>query len=172
MIGEDERRESIPTLAILSTVQALRTALSSVRETSRFDHLTTGDRLCKWKDVAEIIGHGSPTVQFMKVVDRKNIQIEIWERGTGYTLASGSSSTSAAAVAFKLGLCDSDIAVHMPGGDIHIRFGNGFAATMTGPATKICRGHFPMSGRRWEIQLIKPRHRGHFKPAAVYAMAS
>ena len=38
-------------------------------------------------------------VQLMKVLDRANIQIEIWERGAGYTLASGSSSSAAASVA-------------------------------------------------------------------------
>src|SRR6185503_18661161 len=37
-------------------------------------------------------------VQFLKVLDRANIQIEIWERGAGYTLASGSSSSAAGAV--------------------------------------------------------------------------
>ncbi len=79
-------------------------------------------------------------VQFMKVVDRENIQIEIWERGAGYTLASGSSSTASAAVAYKLGLCGSDITVHMPGGDIRITFRDGFFATMTGPVTKVCEG--------------------------------
>jgi diaminopimelate epimerase len=79
-------------------------------------------------------------VQFMQVMDRSNIQIEIWERGAGYTLASGSSSTAAAAVALKLGLCDSDITVHMPGGSLNIQFSNGFCATMTGPVTKICDG--------------------------------
>ena len=79
-------------------------------------------------------------VQFMKVVDRTNIRIEIWERGAGYTLASGSSSTAAAAVALRLGLCDPDITVHMPGGRLHIRFHDGFFATMTGPVTKICDG--------------------------------
>jgi diaminopimelate epimerase len=79
-------------------------------------------------------------VQFMRVLDRGNIQIEIWERGAGYTLASGSSSTAAAAVAYKLGLCNSDITVHMPGGDIIIQFNNGFFATMTGAVTKVCEG--------------------------------
>ena len=34
-------------------------------------------------------------VQFLRVLDRNNIQIEIWERGAGYTLASGSSSSAA-----------------------------------------------------------------------------
>ncbi len=79
-------------------------------------------------------------VQFMKVLDRSNIQIEIWERGAGYTLASGSSSTAAAAVALKLGLCDSNITVHMPGGKIEIQFNNNFLATMTGSVTKVCEG--------------------------------
>jgi diaminopimelate epimerase len=79
-------------------------------------------------------------VQFMKVIDRRNVQIEIWERGAGYTLASGSSSTAAAAVAYKLGLCDSDITVHMPGGNLNINFSDGFQATMTGPVTKVCEG--------------------------------
>jgi diaminopimelate epimerase len=79
-------------------------------------------------------------VQFMKVMDRDNIQIEIWERGAGYTLASGSSSTAAAAVAHKLGLCEPDIIAHMPGGSFRIQFNHDFFATMTGPVTKICDG--------------------------------
>ncbi len=80
-------------------------------------------------------------VQFMRVMDHNNIQIEIWERGAGYTLASGSSSTAAAAVARRLGLCNSDITVHMPGGQIKIQFDDDFAATMTGPVTKVCDGN-------------------------------
>lgn len=79
-------------------------------------------------------------VQFMKVIDQGNIQIEIWERGAGYTLSSGSSSTAAAAVAYKLGLCGSNIIVHMPGGNLKISFSDGFMATMTGPVTKVCEG--------------------------------
>lgn len=74
-------------------------------------------------------------VQFLKVLDRNNIQIEIWERGSGYTLASGSSSSAAAAVAHKLGACDEDITVHMPGGEIKITIGDDYAITMSGPVT-------------------------------------
>ena len=79
-------------------------------------------------------------VQFMQVLDRANIRIEIWERGAGYTLASGSSSVAAAAVAHKLGLCDLNITVHMQGGEINIQLDDNFFATMTGPVTKICEG--------------------------------
>ncbi len=79
-------------------------------------------------------------VQFLKVLDRRNIQIEIWERGAGYTLASGSSSSAAAAVANKLGLVDRVISVHMPGGVIAIEIGGDFSIRMTGPVTKVSDG--------------------------------
>jgi diaminopimelate epimerase len=79
-------------------------------------------------------------VQFLKVLDRNNIRIEIWERGAGYTLASGSSSCAAAAVARKLGFCDSPITVQMPGGQLHISIDENFAITMTGPVTRIAEG--------------------------------
>lgn len=79
-------------------------------------------------------------VQFLKVLDRKNIQIEIWERGAGYTLASGSSSSAAAAVARKLGLVDSAVQVHMPGGIISIEMDAGYSIRMTGPATRVAEG--------------------------------
>lgn len=79
-------------------------------------------------------------VQFMKIIDRNTIQIEIWERGAGYTLASGSSSTASAAVAHALGLCDTQIAVKMPGGTLEITINEGFSALMKGPVCKIGEG--------------------------------
>lgn len=79
-------------------------------------------------------------IQFVKVVDSSSIQIEIWERGVGYTLASGSSSTAAASVAHALGLCQPNINVSMPGGVINIDIDTQFYATMTGPVCKICEG--------------------------------
>lgn len=79
-------------------------------------------------------------VQFLRVIDRANIQIEIWERGAGYTLASGSSSSASAAVAHKLGLVDRSVTVHMPGGRIGIEIGDGFAIKMTGPVTRVAEG--------------------------------
>jgi diaminopimelate epimerase len=81
-------------------------------------------------------------VQFLKVIDRNNIEIEIWERGAGYTLASGSSSSAAAAVAHRIGLCDEAITVHMPGGRIGIEIGDDYAIRMTGPATHVASMDF------------------------------
>jgi len=86
-------------------------------------------------------------VQLLKVLDRSNIQIEIWERGAGYTLASGSSSCAAASVAYKLGLVDEDINVHMPGGKIEINIAPNEHVYMTGPVTEVCRGYISDSYR-------------------------
>lgn len=79
-------------------------------------------------------------VQFLQVLDRANIRIEIWERGAGYTLASGSSSSASAAVAHRLGLVDRNVTVHMPGGTIGIRIGEDYAITMTGTVNKVAEG--------------------------------
>jgi diaminopimelate epimerase len=80
-------------------------------------------------------------VQFVQILDRRNIRIEIWERGAGYTLASGSSSCAAAAVANRLGLCDSAVTVHMPGGSLAIEVGDDFLVRMTGPVAKVADCH-------------------------------
>jgi diaminopimelate epimerase len=76
-------------------------------------------------------------VQFLEVIDRNNIRIEIWERGAGYTLASGSSSSAAGAVAKRLGKVDEDITVHMPGGKILLHIDADYNVRMTGPATRV-----------------------------------
>lgn len=76
-------------------------------------------------------------VQFLQVLNRNRIKIEIWERGAGYTLASGSSSSAAGAVARRMGACDEDISVEMPGGEIQLQVGKDFNVLMKGPATRV-----------------------------------
>ena len=72
-------------------------------------------------------------VQFLKVLGKHDIFISIWERGAGYTLASGSSSSAAAAVAKRLGLCESPIAVHAPGGILKVEIDDNWNIVQTGP---------------------------------------
>ena len=79
-------------------------------------------------------------VQFLQVLDRANIRIEIWERGAGYTLASGTSSSASAAVARRLGLVERDVTVHMPGGTLGIRIGNDYSISMTGTVNRVADG--------------------------------
>ncbi len=81
-------------------------------------------------------------VQLLKVIDHKTIQIEIWERGAGYTLASGSSSCAAASAAYQLGLVDSDVTVRMPGGKIGIQIELSGDVWMTGSVEFVYSGHF------------------------------
>lgn len=87
-------------------------------------------------------------VQFASVVDRSTLRIEIWERGAGYTLASGSSSSAAAAVAHRLGLVDREVTVVMPGGRLSIVIGEGYDIRMRGPVTRV--GVAEVSGEVWE----------------------
>lgn len=75
--------------------------------------------------------------QIVKILDRNNIQIEIYERGVGYTLASGSSSCAAAGAAYRLGLVDSDINVHMPGGNLQIHIDKNWNVMMTGTVSPV-----------------------------------
>lgn len=79
-------------------------------------------------------------VQFVQVMDRQNLWLEIWERGAGYTLASGSSSCAAAAVAHKLGNCENEVTVHMPGGQLIIVIESDYNVVLSGPVTRICHG--------------------------------
>ncbi|MFN3628710.1 MAG: diaminopimelate epimerase [Casimicrobiaceae bacterium] len=79
-------------------------------------------------------------VQFLRVLDRERIAIHIWERGAGYTLASGSSSCAAAAVAYRLGRVGPTVRVEMPGGTIAITIGENHLITMRGSVTAIARG--------------------------------
>ena len=90
-------------------------------------------------------------VQFLEVLDRNMIRIEIWERGVGYTLASGSSSSVAAAVAHRLGLCDTEIAVLMPGGQINITVSENYSITMKGPVTRIGKMTLDLESLDFEI---------------------
>jgi diaminopimelate epimerase len=80
-------------------------------------------------------------VQLVEVLDRKRIRIEIWERGAGYTLASGSSSCAAAAACRRLGLVDDQLRVIMPGGSMDIAFTEQGRILMTGPVQAVYQGH-------------------------------
>jgi diaminopimelate epimerase len=80
-------------------------------------------------------------VQFAVVDNRKEVSIRIWERGAGYTLASGSSSCAVAAVCVKTGKTDGDLTIHMPGGDLSLQVSKDFDLTMRGPVEEICLGN-------------------------------
>jgi len=79
-------------------------------------------------------------VQFARVLGRGQVAILIWERGAGFTLASGSSACAVAAACRRSGLTDERVAVQMPGGTLDVQVGPDFSLRMTGPAEPVCAG--------------------------------
>lgn len=104
------------------------------------------------QDLGPLIAHHpqfprGTNVQFLSVIDRASIQIEIWERGSGYTLASGSSGCAAASAARALGLVDDRVEVAMPGGRLEVSFDEHGSITMTGLAEPVSDGRFAAAFR-------------------------
>ncbi|MGE5389536.1 MAG: diaminopimelate epimerase [Deltaproteobacteria bacterium] len=102
-------------------------------------------------DLNEILQYGSLiennssfpnriNVQFARVISPGEVEILIWERGAGYTLASGSSSCAVASVLRKLGLVDRCVTIHMPGGQLQIEVDDDYNIRMTGPVRQIAEG--------------------------------
>ena len=80
-------------------------------------------------------------VQFARVADRHTLDTLIWERGAGYTLASGSSSCGAASAAVRHGLCDhGKVTVRMPGGDLVIDVRPDWSLKLEGPVEEVYTG--------------------------------
>ena len=75
-------------------------------------------------------------VEFVTVLSRDHLAIRVVERGAGLTLACGTGSCAAAAVARALGLCDEHVTVTNPGGDLDVTLRDG-VATLAGPAVRI-----------------------------------
>jgi diaminopimelate epimerase len=71
-------------------------------------------------------------VEIMKVLDRNNIMIESFERGAGYTMATGTGACAAAAVAYRLGLTCNKVIVQMPGGNLQIEVEDDWNVYMIG----------------------------------------
>jgi diaminopimelate epimerase len=78
-------------------------------------------------------------VQLFEVVDRAHLRVEIWERGAGYTLASGTSASAVAAACMRAGLVDDHVTVHMPGGDLTVRREASGHLVQSGPARRVYR---------------------------------
>ena len=82
-------------------------------------------------------------IEFAKVLDRSTIEMRVWERGTGETLACGTGACATAVAAALNGLTGREVDVLLRGGTLHIRWdetdGHVF---MTGPAAFICDGVF------------------------------
>jgi diaminopimelate epimerase len=100
----------------------------------------------------EILKHGAEienhpmfpnriNVQFVKVISRSEVEILIWERGAGYTLASGSSSCAVAAILVKKDLTDRQLTISMPGGKLQVEVDEDWNIRMEGDVSEIASGY-------------------------------
>jgi len=79
-------------------------------------------------------------VQFCRVVDYSNIEIQIYERGAGYTLASGSSSCAVVAALYMQKKVGSRVSVIMPGGELSVEIDENENIHLEGPSRYIYSG--------------------------------
>jgi diaminopimelate epimerase len=79
-------------------------------------------------------------VQLVRVDDRHELTVGVWERGAGETLSSGTSAVATAAVAVARGWCESPVSVHLAGGDLVVALDEDGNARLTGAAQEIFVG--------------------------------
>lgn len=79
--------------------------------------------------------------EFIRVLDRKNIEMRVWERGSGETLACGTGACAVAVACALNGWTDEEVTVHLLGGDLRIRWDRETNRVfMTGPAVTVFEG--------------------------------
>ncbi len=79
--------------------------------------------------------------EFVRIIDRKHLQMRVWERGSGETWACGTGATACAVAAMMLGLTEDAVEVQLKGGCLQIRWDRESGhAFMTGPAVEVFCG--------------------------------
>ena len=84
-------------------------------------------------------------VQLFEVIDRARVRVEIWERGAGYTLASGTSASAVAAACMRAGLIGDRVTIQMPGGDLEVRREESGHLIQSGPARRVYRARIDLA---------------------------
>jgi len=84
-------------------------------------------------------------VQLFEVIDRARARVEIWERGAGYTLASGTSASAVAAACMRAGLVDDRVTIQMPGGNLEVQRAESGNLIQSGPARRVYRASVDLS---------------------------
>lgn len=83
--------------------------------------------------------------EFVQVVDRKNLNMRVWERGSGETFACGTGACATLVATVLNGLCDNEATVHMLGGDLKITWDREENLVyMEGPATTVFKGEIEL----------------------------
>ena len=82
-------------------------------------------------------------IEFVEVLNRGELKVRVWERGSGETWACGTGACASVVASFRKGLSDSDVRVNLRGGTLQICYDEtSNSVTMTGPAEFIAKGEF------------------------------
>ena len=82
-------------------------------------------------------------VEFVHVRNTRELDVRVWERGSGETMACGTGACAAAVAAYRMGETEEEIIVHLKGGELLIHYDPlENRITMTGPATEVFRGTY------------------------------
>lgn len=81
-------------------------------------------------------------VEFAYIRNARELDVRVWERGSGLTLACGTGACATAVAAIQQGLTGRNVLVHLPGGDLEILLDIDGKVYMTGSATEVFRGEY------------------------------
>ena len=79
-------------------------------------------------------------VEFARAVNDRELQVSVWERGAGITLACGTGACASVVAGVLNGRMDRKATVHLPGGDLLIDWREDGSVYMTGPAEEVFTG--------------------------------
>ncbi len=86
--------------------------------------------------------------EFLQVIDETTLNMRVWERGSGETFACGTGACACVVAAVLNGYCkhDTEVTVHLLGGDLKITYQSDGTVMMTGPATHVYDGEIDIAG--------------------------
>ncbi|VAX24597.1 Diaminopimelate epimerase [hydrothermal vent metagenome] len=79
-------------------------------------------------------------VEFVEVLNRNNIKVRVWERGSGVTLACGTGACAAVVASVLNKKTGRKVSAHLPGGTLKIEWTKSNRVLMTGPAEEVYSG--------------------------------
>ena len=81
-------------------------------------------------------------IEFVRIINRNEIEMRVYERGSGETMAGGTGACASVVATSRLGLTDRRATVHLKGGDLQIHWAENNHVYMTGEAATVFEGEY------------------------------